>query len=374
MQAPGAIVRGPLMPINVVFRCDASIEIGTGHVMRCLALAESLRHRGVSSSFVCRELPGNLCELIESEHFVVHHLRASAGETDGAACGGACWQADAEQTQAFLATAAQPCDWLVVDHYGLDAQWEGRMRERALGIMVIDDLADRPHDCDLLLDQNLQWNPNSRYRDLVPANCQTLLGPQYALLRPEFREARSKLRTRNGKVGRILVFFGGTDPSNETEKALEAIRQVGRPEIVVDVVVGRNNPHRRKLRSLCESLPNSLLNCQVNDMAERMARADLGIGAGGITTWERCFLGLPSITVAIAPNQHESLENAAAVGCVVNLGWGGTVSRQQLSDVLSTLVNDPARLREMTRRCIDITGRGQGQDELVRHILQVSHA
>jgi len=342
--------------------------------MRCLALADHLREKGSSASFLCRELRGDLCDLVESQHFLVHRLRALSPEAPGTLWSSVPWRSDAEQTRAILAAFPQPCDWLVVDHYGLSREWETSLRPHVGRILVIDDLADRPHDCDLLLDQNLQRDPERRYQHLVPAHCRTLFGPEYALLRSEFHEARSNLRSRDGQVRRIQIFFGGTDADNHTGKALQAMRLLGRPEIAVDVVAGCNNPHGQELLTLCASTPNTALNYQVRNMAERMAAADLGIGAGGITTWERCFLGLPCITVAIAANQQESLENAAAIGCVVNLGWSKSVSAQQLRNSVANLLEDPARLRAMTQACLNVTSRRQGRDELVDCLLQAAHA
>jgi UDP-2,4-diacetamido-2,4,6-trideoxy-beta-L-altropyranose hydrolase len=257
-----------------------------------------------------------------------------------------------------------------VDHYALDSEWERGMRPYVSRIMVIDDVANRRHDCDVLLDQNLRQDSHLRYQGLVPGHCQQFLGPRYALLRPEFRATRFRLRPRDGRIRRILVFFGGMDPSNQTAKALEAIRLLARPETAVDVVVGQNNPHRKALQAFCESQLNLSFHCQVSNMAELMSTADLGIGAAGITTWERCFLGLPCITVAIASNQQELLENVAAAGCVVNLGWSESVSAQQIRDAVAALLEDPARVRAMTRSCLEMVGCGQGQHELVRQILR----
>jgi len=177
-------------------------------------------------------------------------------------------------------------------------------------VRSIDDIADRVHDCDLLLDQNFYENLESRYDGLVPAWCKKLLGPKYALLRPEFREARKNLRKRDGHVKRIMVFFGGSDPTNETAKALEAIRMLNRPDIAVDVVVGSANPNKDKINKLCASITNVNYHCQVSNMAKLMADADLFIGGGGSTVWERCCLGLPSLIISTARNQ-----NAIAVGC-----------------------------------------------------------
>jgi UDP-2,4-diacetamido-2,4,6-trideoxy-beta-L-altropyranose hydrolase len=198
----------------------------------------------------------------------------------------------------------------VVDHYALDEKWEGYLRPYVKKIMVIDDLADRAHDCDLLLDQNFYENLESRYNDLVPPQCKKLLGPKYALLRPEFRKARKNLRKRDGHVKRIMIFFGGSDPTNETTKALEAVRMLNRPDIAVDVVVGALNPNKDKINELCAAMTNITYHCQVSNMAKLMADADLFVGGGGSTTWERCCLGLPSMIISTARNQ-----DAIAVGC-----------------------------------------------------------
>ncbi|HDL08410.1 MAG TPA: UDP-2,4-diacetamido-2,4,6-trideoxy-beta-L-altropyranose hydrolase [Desulfobacteraceae bacterium] len=232
----------------LIIRADASVQIGTGHVMRCLTLADELRERGADIIFVCREFDGNLCGYIEEKHYIVHRLPVSneqehniEGNLKHAVWLGADWQTDARQVEEIIKGVDTPPDWLVVDHYAIDERWEGHLRPYCKKIMAIDDLADRPHDCDLLLDQNFYENLESRYDGLVPAWCKKLLGPKYALLRPEFREARKNLRKRDGHVKRIMIFFGGSDPSNETAKALEAVRMLNRPDIAVDVVVGAFN-------------------------------------------------------------------------------------------------------------------------------------
>lgn len=219
--------------MKVAFRADASVGIGSGHVMRCLTLAGELKEAGAQIIFICRECEGNLCDLIEKQGIPVARI---SGELQS-------WEADAFQSLEALKKYGK-ADWLVVDHYSLDHRWEAGIRNAAEKIMVIDDLADRIHDNDLLLDQNLYEDLENRYNGLAPPHCIKLLGPRYALLRPEFRKARASLRKRDGIIRRILVSFGGSDPSNETAKALEAIGLLGKPEIAVDVVVGSSNPHR----------------------------------------------------------------------------------------------------------------------------------
>lgn len=302
---------------KILIRADASVQIGTGHVMRCLTLADELRGRGTESIFVCREFAGNLCGYIEEKGYIVHRLPVSdtpkqntEGNLKHAAWLGADWQTDARQVEEIIKGIEPLPDWLVVDHYALDEKWEEYLRPHVKKIMVIDDLADRPHDCDLLLDQNFYENLESRYDGLAPSGCKKLLGPKYALLRPEFREERKNLRKRDGHVKRIMIFFGGSDPTNETTKALEAVRMLSRPDIAVDVVVGSANPNKDKINELCNAMSNVIYHCQVSNMAKLMADADLFIGGGGSTTWERCCLGLPSMIISTAMNQ-----DAIAVGC-----------------------------------------------------------
>ena len=308
--------------LRVVIRADASVQIGSGHVMRCLTLADALRERGAEVRFICRELSGHLGEVLANKNYPVHWLRTPDADattipahTVHSAWLGVPWEMDAKQMQDWLMTLPE-VDWLIVDHYALDQAWESQLRPQVKRIMVVDDLADRPHDCDLLLDQNFYEDMEQRYIGLVPQTCRLLLGPGYALLRPEFLEARKNLRQRDGIVRRILVFFGGADPSNETAKALRALQLLDRPDIAVDVVVGSANPHRSEIEALCAALPNISFYCQVSNMAELMARADLAIGAGGSVTWERFCLALPSLVICIAKNQLELIQTLAKMGRV----------------------------------------------------------
>lgn len=302
---------------KILIRTDSSVQIGTGHIMRCLTLADELRGHGAEAVFVCREFDGNLCGYIEEKGYIVHRLPVSnerehniEGNLKHAAWLGVDWQTDAGQIEEIIKDLDTPPDWLVVDHYALDEKWEGYLRPYCKKIMVIDDLADRAHDCDLLLNQNFYENLESRYNGLVPPSCKKLFGPKYALLRPEFREARKNLRKRDGHVRRIMIFFGGSDPSNETAKALEAIRMLNKTDIAVDVVVGSANPNKDKINELCTAMTNVIYHCQVSNMAQLMVDADLFIGGGGSTTWERCCLGLPGLIMSTARNQ-----DAIAVGC-----------------------------------------------------------
>ena len=355
---------------RIVIRADASIQMGSGHVMRCLALADELKKNGVETTFVSREHPGHLCELIESAGHPLLRLPAPTSSSSGnpahAQWLGVSQEDDARQTLAVL-TDMSGCDWLVVDHYALDASWETAMRPRAKNIMAIDDLADRKHDCDLLLDQNYYDDMDTRYDELVPPDCVKLLGPKFALLRPEFSEARKNSRQRDGSVRRIFIFFGGSDPPNETGKALEAIKFIGRPNIAVDVVVGAANPNQENITNLCAALPEARLYCQVNNIAELMAQADIAIGAGGGAVWERCCVGLPAIVISIAENQRAGSEAVARSGRTLYLGEYQAVSVELLQSALELVCSSPYLLTNMSESGMGLVD-GNGVERVVRQL------
>ena len=360
---------------SLIIRADASVQIGTGHVMRCLTLADELRGRGAEAIFICREFDGNLCDYIEEKEYVVHRLPVSNVQEQNiesslkhAAWLGADWQTDARQLEEIIKGLNTAPDWLVVDHYALDERWERYLRPYCKNIMVIDDLADRPHDCDLLLDQNFYENLERRYDGLVPPQCKKLLGPKYALLRPEFREARKNLRKRDGHVKRIMVFFGGSDPTNETTKALEAVRMLNRPDIVVDVVVGAFNSHRKVIERITSDLPDCNCHFKVEDMAALMAGADLAVGSGGTTVWERCMLGLPSLVTTVAENQERIISDMAKSGYLLFLGQPEMVSVDFLYHALETALQSPCLLISFAQKTWSLVD-GKGVKRIAQEIM-----
>lgn len=338
--------------MRIVIRTDSSLKIGSGHLMRCLTLADELRQRGAEVTFVCREHPGNLISLVESKNYPVIRLPqpkmeyvVTSEDVAHAAWLGDSWQQDAAETIESIRDKRP--DWLIIDHYAIDRRWEEMLRSFVGKIMVIDDLADRPHNCDLLLDQNLYLDMKARYEGLLSKHCRTLVGPYYVLLRPEFLAAKKNLRERDGIIKRILIFFGGSDPTNETAKTLEALRLLNRPEITVDVVVGGGNPHRDKVKALCEALPNMAYHCQVTDMAELILKADVGIGSGGSSMWERCCLGLPTITVIIADNQESTTRDVAAIGAIDYLGWSYRLKPEDYTRAIVRMSDNPQVVRKI---------------------------
>lgn len=361
---------------NFVIRADASVIIGSGHIMRCLTLADKLRWQGAKIVFVCRELPGNMCQYIEDKGYKVYKLPysgvVSQNELDKRAVwSGETWQRDAAQTAEILKSGDfENVKWLIVDHYGLDIQWEVLMRPLVGKIMVIDDLADRKHDCDVLLDQNYYTNMLTRYNGLISKTCKTLLGPQFVLLRPEFLEARKAAKVREGIVKRILIFIGGSDPTNETTKALQAIKILNRNDIHTDVVVGKSNPHCEQIEKLCNKMCNVTFHCQINNMAELMVNADLAIGGGGGTTWERLCLGLPSLVLRIADNQERVTKDAENEGVLVDIGNAASINSDSLAFYLQQIILDQQRLKRMSHRAINFID-GSGVERVIGCLLKL---
>ena len=301
---------------NIVFRTDATSQIGTGHFMRCLTLADGLKQHGAHIRFVSRKLPVHLRDMLTAKGMELVSLDsdASAAPIDELAHAHWLGTSQTQDAQASIqALSDRAWDWLIVDHYALDARWERAMRSSARQIMVIDDIADRQHDCDVLLDQNFYVDMQTRYTGKVPAHCQLLLGPRYALLRDEFQKLREQVKPRTGPVKRILVFFGGVDADNYTGRAIEALAEIGVKEMHVDVVIGAQHPCRAEIETNC-SIQGFICHVQTDKMAELMAAADLAIGAGGSASWERCCLGLPSLSICVAANQQKLIADAAQEG------------------------------------------------------------
>ena len=320
--------------MNVAIRTDASSRIGSGHVRRCKTLADELRRRGASVRFVCREHPGDLIPLLSNAGYCVAVLPAvDAGQA-----------ADADATISALHGFAP--DWLVVDHYGLDEEWESRLRDHVGRVFVIDDLANRRHACDALLDQN--WfgaATDRRYDDFVPVRCRLLLGPRYALLHPLFAQLRRSPPPRDGVMRRLLVFFGAVDSCNQTVAVLHALRAQEFAGIGVDVVVGHANRHATDIEAMVQGRVGAALHRDLPNLAGLMAGADVMAGAGGATTWERCCLGLPAVVISIAENQKRLTAALGAAGVQYSLGDGSSVTVVDWVRALHELRSSPDRVR-----------------------------
>jgi UDP-2,4-diacetamido-2,4,6-trideoxy-beta-L-altropyranose hydrolase len=367
--------------MKIVFRTDSSLQIGTGHVMRCLTLAEALRVSGAECLFICREQEGcsfeqiwqrgfDLYSLPPAIEFVKSPASVANQELSYSAWLGTDWTTDAAQTKTVIDGIG--ADWLIIDHYAIDARWERALRSMCRRLMVIDDLADRPHDCDLLLDQNL-GRIVADYSSLVPRDCIVLAGPRFALLRPEFVEFRDySLRRRTKlKIDSLLITMGGVDKGDATGKILEALKGCSLPkDCEITVIMGQNAPWLSRVNLLSTEMPwPTKVKVNVDNVAELMANSNLAIGAGGSTSWERCCLGLPTIIVILAENQMKVADALAQNGCAIVLGLPDAISKNLRSLLNMLTVND--KLYQMTKSCCVITD-GQGVDR-VRRILIANH-
>ena len=296
-----------------IFRTDSSTSIGYGHVMRCMTLADALTTAGCHCSFISRGEDGNINSHVEERGYEITVLPITLPEgefNDGA---------EAAIVAGLVSKAG--ADWLVVDHYQIESNWESQVRGASnLRLLVIDDIADRKHNCDVLLDQNY-GREKSHYRGLLPNNSATLVGLPYALLRPEFPRFRreSLSRQKQGKLNHLLITMGGTDELNMTAQVLNSLATCKDIEkLEVSVVLGQTSKWIDSVNELSTRLPFAVnLHVGVRNMAELMSQVDFAIGACGSTTWERCCLGLPSLLFVLAKNQERICNDLSADGIVV---------------------------------------------------------
>lgn len=292
--------------MNVAFRVDASSLIGTGHVMRCLTLADALREQGCDILFISRDEPGNLSALVRERGFEVAVLDAAETLRESN---------DGRESANILRRS--PVDLVVVDHYALSADWERQTGKVSPAVMAIDDLPHRNHDCDILLDQNLHGDDIGRAP--LPTRCRPLLGPAYALLRRQFAEHRGVCQ-QGDAVRSVVVSLGGGDCAAALALVVSHLRTVVADTTTVTVIANERVANDGRLRAQCEALPSCTIQSGVDNMAALLARADLAIGAGGVSSLERCCLGLPSVVVSIADNQVEPSAALARQGCQLFLG------------------------------------------------------
>jgi UDP-2,4-diacetamido-2,4,6-trideoxy-beta-L-altropyranose hydrolase len=350
--------------MKVAFRVDANETIGTGHLMRCLALAEELARQGATCCFVSRNTPRHMLARIESAGHVVMQLpdspKSPLSSSPSTAHGhwlGVGAEQDAEEFLGLL-RPGRP-DWTVVDHYALDAGWHKLVRSDTSKLLVIDDLADRAIDADLLLDQNLQPEGSSRYRQLVGGECQLLIGPRYALLRPEFSNApRHRAALSDLPASQILVSLGGAAPAELNERILRAMH--GLPALQVTLIANAAD-HARLEAAAPDNVTLSPM-AATGGMNELMRSHDLAIGAGGIMTWERLSQGIPSLLLGIADNQVSVIETLLQRGLAHGHPALQAVDQDQLRSLIHvSLFNASLRKWQSAQGQHLVDGRGTGR-------------
>ena len=338
---------------HVVFRADADWKTGGGHVRRCLSLAEQLAAAGWKCSFACRKgVVETVPALAASGYDLLILEGPEASEADG-----------------LLQRWPAGVDWLVVDHYRRDARFERACRSWADSILVIDDLADRPHDCDVLLDQSPGRTADD-YRRLVPKETEVLVGPDFALMRSQFAKRRDEAlarRRKGGEAARILVSVGAADAYGLTVAILRGLAQAD-PKVAIDVVVGAAWPNLDAVRECAEALPHDVtIHQDVDDMAALMAAADLAIGCGGSTTWERCCLGLPTLVIMSASNQQAIAMDLDRLGAIKFIGAYCNVGPSMVASVASKILHDGSALQAMAKKAAAVCD-GNGAGRLVERM------
>jgi UDP-2,4-diacetamido-2,4,6-trideoxy-beta-L-altropyranose hydrolase len=358
--------------MRVLIRADASPAIGSGHIARCLTLASVLRKQGGHVAFASRILPGHRLDSLAAEGFETFALPDSYPDEDPQQVIESMlpWQADiAALAQALESHPA--FDWIIVDHYGLDHHWQTAARRWAPRIAAVDDLATRTYSVDLLLNQNLSGTPKA-YASLLAPGCQKLLGPSFAMLRDEFCCPAIEIKSQ---AKRVLVNFGGFDGAMQTYHAMLAMADLH--ELEVDFVAGADNPAWAQMQALAASRPNWRLHRFVGDFYRLMTEADLFVGAGGGTSWERAALGLPTICIAVSNNQQANGEVMAISGAHVYLGTREQVSVEHLRQAIGFVAGNQGlrqSLAEHSRRLVDGRGAQRVAAALAGAVLQVRKA
>lgn len=316
--------------------------------------------RGATCIFVCREHEGHLGDRVRGAGFPVLMLpRRQSGAASQAILThlGASQEDDAEETIAALRSVR--VDWLVVDHYSIDSLWERRLRRLTDNVLVVDDLTDRTHDCDVLLNQNMVASAPELYDHHLPESCRTLLGPRYALLDSDFAAFRETLPDPRPRPETVLVSFGGSDTNNLTGMALSALCAPELAHLTAEVVIGENNPNYQQISAQVAQRPRTSAHFALGNLARLMARCDIAIGAGGTTAWERVCLKLPSLVVSLASNQSEVCRNLAFTGLVDYVGKWTELDVEAIRLGLVRLLGEQDRDRPGdTKDLVSVDGRG----------------
>ena len=318
--------------------------------MRCISLASELQKKNINIFFICIELKGNFIELAKSKGIKVLIIKNNSlanlmDENEKIYDSFEFQTQDAKATDFLIKDMKTAKDLVIVDHYSLNEVWENLLYESVSKIMVIDDLGNRSHNCNILLDQNYLLASKNKYYGLVSNECNLLLGPKYALLRDEFTSLNADDFNPPSAVRRILVFFSLGNDLGETLKAIKGIANAEN-NYIVDVIVGAGNIHIKEIEEIAKSNKWNFYN-QINYISKLMLKCDLMIGGGGSTSWEKCFLGVPSINPILIDNQEEIAKTLHDHGAIINLGWYNDLDFSDYTNTLNSITD--AKLESLSR-------------------------
>lgn len=325
--------------MKAIFRVNASKKIGGGHVSRCLTLADELKKQGVNCQFICNDTAAEIMPALKAYTILPEN------------------------------TAPFKVNLFIVDHYKLDASYENTWRPYSNKILVIDDLADRSHNCDYLLDQTY-GQTHETYAPFINEDCRLILGPEFSLLKPQFSEGReNSLKRRNGEINNILVSYGSVDIHNLCPLTINALNKIEKP-LTVNIICEADHPHLNNMKECANhSIHTINFHHNVTNMADYMSKADLALGAAGTTSWERCTLGLPAIVYQVAENQATILKNLHKQGCIFNLGLSELATSTLLKKQINSLIIRPKNLTIASINATKITD-GNGALKVAKILLQ----
>ncbi len=350
---------------TIIFRADASIEIGTGHIMRCLTLAHALQNSSLDTkniTFICQTLPINIKKIIIDAHFNLIELTNNnwSQQSDAKAC-------------ISILSKFDHIDLLIQDHYLLNKPWQQELTPYYTKLLVIDDLANREHIADFLLDQTFARIPDD-YQKFVQKNCTLLIGESFILLRDEFTKLISSAKIKrksSSNIKNILVSLGGMDPDNITQLVLLSIIQFINGcdnNFNVSIILGSTAPHLDIIKEQIKPYSCFTLHQDCNNMAQLMLNADIAIGASGSTAWERCYLGLPTISIEIADNQALVSQNLMHAGAIINIGKAKNCTKLKIINALNYLLDNPLKYTLMIEKCFSCCD-GLGTQRVIEHML-----
>ena len=337
--------------MNVVFRVDASNKIGIGHVMRCQSLGLELRKKGVNVLFICRRDEGDCSSLLINNGFSIAFLTSNIEENE-----------DADKTIKILKDF-EP-DWVILDHYALGILWEEKIKNLNTKLLVIDDLEDRPHKADFLLNQNFGYNKVELYKNLVSKPCKLILGPNYSLINNVYRKYNQLKINKYNKIPRVLISFGGADLDNLTCYIVKNLLIIFENKLILDVVIGINYQHRELLKKLYKNVNNINIHYNLPTIAPILINADIAFGGGGSTNWERMCIGVPSIVISQAKNQLPACKALAEHGLINYLGDYKNLDKNKLKHSVLNFLQDKNNLFRMSEMC-KIQVDGLGSERLV---------
>ena len=342
----------------IFIRVDSSTKIGYGHLIRCISLADTLK-KSFKINFICTNLNGNLISQICKKKFEVFRFNTKSQRINV--------KKDAEKTISIIKKHRNKKSLLILDSYILSQEWENRVKPYVKRLIVIDDLMDRKHSCDLIIDQNLHTQMNSLYTKSVPKNCIKLLGPDYAILRNQFIAQRKYAKIRSLPIKNILVSFGGTDNENHTLHALTSLKKLN-SDVNVNVVTGTANIGKKIIKNFCKKNFNYNYFEQVENMVKLMQVADLCIGSSGTTTWERCCVGLPAIAIVTSNDQKDIASAVSKNKCIINLGKIKKSDNVNYVRLMKNLKN--SELQNMSRNCMKLVD-GKGAARISKYIFSM---